>query len=40
MSNQKLVDWLDISAKTAYKYVKNEEELLAKVPHLYHHRQY
>ena len=40
MSIQKLVESLNISTKTVYKYFKNKEELLEAVLYRYHGEQY
>ena len=40
MSMQKLVESLNISTKTVYKYFKNKEELLEAVLYRYHGEQY
>jgi AcrR family transcriptional regulator len=40
MSIKKLVDPLDISTKTVYKYFKNKEALLEAVLHLHYNQQY
>ncbi|GAB3787431.1 hypothetical protein GCM10028818_52400 [Spirosoma horti] len=40
MSIQKLVESLNISTKTVYKYFKNKEELLKAVLYRYHSEQY